>query len=87
MLYKKKSAKWRDITKVVAYHIAKDMVPVVTVDHEGFKNCNKTTDPRYQLPSRNYFSREVLPEMYTDVRKNLTDWLAKVTNFAHVIDM
>lgn len=35
-------------------------------------------DPRYELPSRNYFAREALPQMYTEVRQSLAYWLASV---------
>ena len=34
---------------------------------------------RYELPSRNYFAREALPQMYTEVRQSLADQLANVT--------
>lgn len=85
--YEKKSEKWCTITKAVSYHIAKDMVPVATVEQDGFKKLLKTMDPRYELPSRNYFAREALPQMYTEVRQSLADRLAKVTHFALTSDM
>ena len=34
---------------------------------------------RYELPSHNYFAREALPQMYTEVRQSLADQLANVT--------
>ncbi|XP_074551526.1 E3 SUMO-protein ligase ZBED1-like [Halichoeres trimaculatus] len=85
--YEKKSDKWCAITKAVSYHIAKDMVPVATVEQVGFKKLLKTMDPRYELPSRNYFAREALPQMYTEVRQSLADQLANVTHFALTSDM
>lgn len=85
--YAKKSEKWGNITKAVAVHIAKDMVPIATVEQDGFIQLLKTMDPRYQLPSRNYFAREVLPKMYTDVRESLAARLAKVSHFALTTDM
>ena len=71
----------------MSYHIAKDMVPVATVEQDGFKKLLKTMDPRYELPSHNYFAREALPQMYTEVRQSLADRLAKVTHFALTSDM
>ena len=62
------SDQWRDITKAVAFHLAKDMAPISTVEQTGFVPLLKTLNPRYQLPSCNYFAREALPKMYTDVR-------------------
>lgn len=85
--YETKSDKWRTITKAVSYHIAKDMVPVAIVEQVGFKNLLKTMDPRYELPSRSYFSREALPQMYTEVRQTLADRLANVSHFALTSDM
>lgn len=79
--YEKKIGKWCTITTAVSYHIAKDMVPVATVEQVGFKKLLKTMDPRYELPSRNYFAREALPQMYTEVRQSLADRLANGTHF------
>ena len=63
------------------------MVPVATVEQVGFKQLLKTMDPRYELPSRNYFAQEALPQMYTEVRQSLADQLANVTHFALTSDM
>ncbi|XP_063763471.1 E3 SUMO-protein ligase ZBED1-like [Eleginops maclovinus] len=84
--YEKKSDKWRAITKAVSFHIAKDMVPVATVEQVGFKELIKKLDPRYELPSRNYFAREALPQMYSEVM-NVAGRLANVTHFALTSDM
>ncbi|KAI2665254.1 E3 SUMO-protein ligase ZBED1 [Labeo rohita] len=64
--YEKKSRKWCDITNAVTYHIAKDMVPIATVEKEGFKLLLKIIDPRYKLPNRKYFASEALPQMYSE---------------------
>ncbi|ROL46911.1 Zinc finger BED domain-containing protein 1 [Anabarilius grahami] len=63
------------------------MVPVATVEQVGFQKLLKTMDPRYELPSRNYFAREALPQMYTEIRQSLADRLANVTHFALTRDM
>ena len=63
------------------------MVPVATVEQVGFKNLMKTMDTKYELPSRNYFAREALPQMYNEVRQSLADRLANVTHFALTSDM
>ena len=85
--YERTSEKWRDITKAVAYHIAKDMAPIATVEQAGFIQLLKTMNPRYQLPSRHYFAREVLPKMYTEIRATLAARLAKVCDYALTTDM
>jgi len=71
----------------VSYHIAKDMVPVANMEQVGFKKLLKTMDLRYDLPSRNYFAREALPPMYTEVRQSLADRLANMTHFVLTSDM
>ena len=38
-------------------YIAKDTVPIYTVEKPGFINMVKVFDPRYELPSRKYFSK------------------------------
>ncbi|XP_045905911.1 E3 SUMO-protein ligase ZBED1-like [Micropterus dolomieu] len=63
------------------------MAPVATVEQVGFKKLLKMMDPRYELPSRNYFAREALPQMYTDVRQSLADRLANMTHFGLTSDM
>ncbi|XP_059371308.1 E3 SUMO-protein ligase ZBED1-like [Carassius carassius] len=63
------------------------MVPVATVEQVGFQKLLKTMDPRYELPSRNYFAQEALPQMYTEIKQSLADRLANVTHFALTSDM
>ena len=47
MPYGKKSKRYRDITNPEAYCIAKDMVPISTVENKGFKWMLKVMDPIY----------------------------------------
>lgn len=68
-----KSDKWCPTTKAVTYHIAKDMVAVTTVEQVRFRKLLKIMDSRYKLPSHNYFAREALSQMYTEVRQCLAD--------------
>ncbi|XP_025766188.1 zinc finger BED domain-containing protein 1-like [Oreochromis niloticus] len=63
------------------------MVPISTVEQEGFIQLLKTLDRRYQLPSRKYFTREALPKMYTEVRQSLAAQLTKVSHSALTTDM
>ena len=73
--YDHKSNKWRDISNAVAFHIAKDMVPIAVVEKKGFINMLKAFDP------------PILPEMYAMCRKDLVERLAKVTHFRLTTDM
>jgi len=40
--------------------IAVDCQPVSIVDHECFKSLVSTLEPKYQIPSRKYFSETVI---------------------------
>ena len=47
--YDRSERRWIKITEGVAYHIAKDAVPICTVEKPGFKYMMRVTDPRYEL--------------------------------------
>ena len=44
------------LTQAVTYCLAKDMLPIRTVEKKGFKTMLQRFYPRYQLPSSNYFT-------------------------------
>ena len=52
--YDKKGARWKAVTDAVAMYIAKDMVPIHTVEKPGFIHLLKILDPRYVLPGRKH---------------------------------
>jgi len=52
ILYNKKGAKWKVFTDAVVLQIAKDMVPIYTVEKSGFIHMQKNPDV---LPSWKYF--------------------------------
>ena len=57
-----------ELTKAVSYCLAKDMLPISTVEKTGFKTMLHRFHPRYQIPSRSYFSRVAIPAMVGEVR-------------------
>lgn len=71
----------------MTYHIAKDMVPIYTVEKPGFKKLINTIDPKYQLPSRKYFAEEALPRLYIATRQRVTEKLANVSYFSTTTDL
>ncbi len=85
--YDKKSKQWNDITNAITIHLAKDMVPLSIVEKDGFKEMIKTLDPRYVLPSRNYFSRTAIPNLYQKHRAKLEADLATVRHFSATTDL
>ena len=65
------SREHKDLTKIVTRFLVKDMVPEYTVEKPGFRAMLETFNPRYDLPSRNYFSRVAIPSLYSEVKNNL----------------
>ena len=59
--YDKQSKRSKDKTNAVSYCIAKDMMPMSTVEKDGFKKLINVLDQRYNLPGRKYFSKTALP--------------------------
>ena len=57
--------------------IAIDCQPVSIVDHEGFKSLVSTLEPKYQLPSRKYFSETVISSIATKIRASIASPLQK----------
>lgn len=46
--YDRKSKKWQQLTDKVTHFIAKDMMPIYTVEKEGFHELLYTMDSRYE---------------------------------------
>ena len=60
-----------ELTRAVTHCLAKDMLPIHTVEKKGFKTMLQHFYPQYQLPSRNYFTRVVIPTMVGQVRSEI----------------
>ena len=87
-LYSSNSPQAKDLNRAVAYHIAKDAMPLSTVDKPGFRFMISKLNPRYHLPSRKHFSDYERPRMYTDVRDNrVVPMLRQASFFAATTDM
>ena len=85
--YPNTSQRYKEITNAVTYYLAKDMASINTVQNDGFKHLVKTLDKRYQLPSRNYFSRTALPAMYFKIKATIEEELQDVSYFAATTDL
>ncbi|KAL3988405.1 serine protease 27 [Sarotherodon galilaeus] len=53
----KSSKRWGELTNAVTRCLARDMMPIQSVERKGFKKMLKTFDPRYRLPTKKYFSK------------------------------
>ena len=85
--YDRKGKKWNELTEAVTYYIAKDAVPIRTVEKPGFKKLLKKFDSRYELPSRKYFSQRALPNLYTVIKEKVKKDLASVRFYAATTDL
>lgn len=70
---------------MVAFHIAKDMVPVYTVEKPGFSHMLNTVDTRYQLPNPKSFPEVALPHQYNSTLEKITKKLQDVSFYSTVI--
>ncbi|XP_052799144.1 E3 SUMO-protein ligase ZBED1-like [Mya arenaria] len=75
-----------EITQAVAKFIAGDLQPLSVVGKAYFKNLLSVMDPKYELPSRRYFTMNVIPEMYTSVRTNVELELKECESLAITTD-
>lgn len=87
MPYDKQSKRHKDITKAVTNFLAKDMMPLSTVENVGFRKMMSVIDPRYELPGRKYFSRTAIPALYGEVRDRVEEQLKSVSYFATTADL
>ena len=66
--YNSDSPHAKELTKVVGYFIAKDLMPTSVVQGDGFHKLIEKLDPRYQLPSHKTLSDRVIPTMYNSIK-------------------
>ncbi|XP_040278097.1 E3 SUMO-protein ligase ZBED1-like [Bufo bufo] len=85
--YDKKNRRWIDITNAITLYLCKDMVPFLTVEKRGFQNMIKTLDPRYEVPSRKYFSQTEMPKLYDKVREQVKNELRSIKYYATTTDL
>jgi len=86
--YDRTTRKWREITTAVTHCLAKDSLPLYTVDKAGFRNMVETMDPQYDLPSSKYFSKMSIPALYEDTRQKLKlDLQEQAKAFSATADM
>lgn len=85
--YSHQSKKYKDLNKAIAYFICKDGLPLYTVEKEGFQSMIRTFDSRYEVPSRSYFSRSVIPDLYSSTKEKVAQKIAGVNFFSSTTDM
>ena len=82
------SRRAKELDHAIAYFLAKDMQPFYTVEKQGFQKMVSVFDPKYILPSRNYFSEKEIPRMYSEVRDNIVNpAVTKASFYAATTDL
>ncbi len=65
----------KQITEMIGKMICTDLEPFSVVERRGFKTLVGFLEPKYKIPSRHYFSRTVVPELYEAMRGELVQSL------------
>ena len=73
-------------THAIAYHIGKDSVPLSTVERPGFKHMIHKLNPKYDLPSKNSFSKEAIPRLYNDVSCQILSDMKEASHYSLSMD-
>ena len=66
-----KSQEYKRLTKSVTFCLARDMLPMSTMDKVGFREMLRTFNPRYNLPCRNHFTNVAIPELVSETQKSI----------------
>ena len=79
--YSTNSKEHRRLSNAVTNFIARDAVPIYTVEKEGFRAMVESLNPRYQLPHKDYFSRIAIPELYERTREQIAAKVKKESSY------
>ncbi|GAA6097629.1 zinc finger BED domain-containing protein 1-like [Tachysurus ichikawai] len=59
------------------------MVPFQMVERRGFKAVIRAIDPRYEVPSRKYFTETEMPKLYAELCENVEKELCDLEYFGY----
>ena len=86
-LYERDGRKWQELTDAVTRCICKDILPLYSVEKEGFRNMLRKFNPQYELPSRKYFTQTAIPKLYESVRERVAAELKCVDYYSATSDL
>ena len=81
--YDRKEKKWKELTNSITYCIAKDCLPIHTVEGAGFKKIIATFD---DIPSRNHFSRIALANLHNTIKQQVKEEVGTIRYFSSTTD-
>ncbi|XP_046753087.1 zinc finger BED domain-containing protein 4-like [Diprion similis] len=76
-----------DISKIICEMIALDAEPFALVEREGFGRLIRHLAPQYPLPSRTYFSQNVMPNIYEKLRSTIQQTLTRAAYISFTTDI
>ena len=59
----------RQLVQAVGNFIVEDLEPISVVEGKGFRKLMKVAEPRFNVPSWIYFSQNVIPGKYIELRQ------------------
>lgn len=65
------SSRHQSISLAIAKYIALDMRPLDSVNDRGFKQLLTTLEPRFNMESRTYITKTLIPKIYRDVKEDI----------------
>nr|XP_054599277.1 E3 SUMO-protein ligase ZBED1-like [Nothobranchius furzeri] len=66
--YGPKSPETLKLNRLVAEYICMDQVPIYSVEKPGFQQLVTHLNPRYSIPSRNFFMYSEIPALYKSIK-------------------
>ena len=85
--YDPKSSRAQLLNKAAVYYIAKDMQSLYTVEKPAFRHLIHTLDPKYNLPSRKYFTKQEIPRMYSKIKEVVQGKMSGAKYFTATTDL
>ena len=85
--YARGSKRWQQLTDSITHCLAKDMLPIYTVEKPGFRKMLTHFDARYEIPSRKYFSQTAIPALFNTVHDTVKCEVQQAEFFSATTDM
>ena len=63
-----------------------DLRPYSVVDNEGFRQLLNECEPRYTIPTRRFITETAVPQLYADVKHQVTEAISSANRAAITCD-
>lgn len=83
----KSGSRYKELVDAVGRFISADLLPLSVVEDSGFRNLIKLAEPRFSLPSRRYFSDNVIPSLYLQEKERIESSIANAEYCSFTTDL